>query len=91
MSVITVFLSALFFTLVGMAYVKGYDIVKKHSPEHIAHFYLLLTALRFLLIGMAVVFYAFVVSKSREETLDFAVMFLGMYAVMMVITLILKH
>ena len=27
-------LSALFFLLLGMAYVKGYDIVKRHSPDH---------------------------------------------------------
>ena len=32
MTPVSVFLSVLFFTLLGMAYVKGYDAVKRRSP-----------------------------------------------------------
>jgi len=90
MSVLAISFSALFFTLLGMTYIKGYDFVKAHSPERLPQFYLIMAAIRFLLIATVVAIYAVLLSN-HTATLHFAVMFLGMYVVMMVITLILKH
>lgn len=90
MTLTAVILSALFFLLLGTMYVKGYDIVKKHSPEHLVHFYIILATIRFILVASVVGVYAFT-SPDRTDTIHFAMMFLGMYVAMMVITLILKH
>lgn len=91
MSLLTIFLSLLFFTLLGIAYVKGYDFVKARSPEHLPHFYLILATVRIVLVATVVAFYVVILSQNRQDSIHFAVMFLAMYAVMMVTTLILKH
>lgn len=90
MSVLTVFLSALFFVVLGFAYVKGLGFVKRRSPEHMVHFYLILATIRMLLVATIVIMYL-LLSDSRDDSIRFAAMFLGMYVVMMVVTLILKH
>lgn len=90
MSLPTVLLSALFFTLLGTAYVKGYDMVKKRSAQHLPYYYLTMAAIRFVLVATTVAIYA-VLSEDHRETVHFAALFLVMYAVMMVITLTLKH
>lgn len=90
MSLYTVFFSALFFTLLGAAYVKGYTFVKKHAPDRLAQFYFVMAAIRMLLVATVVAVYV-ILSPDRQNSIHFAAMFLGMYAVMMVITLILKH
>ena len=83
-------LAALLITMLGVAYVKGYDYVKKHSPEHLVHFYLIMATVRMLLIGTAVVLYV-LFADSREEAVRFALTILIMYAIMMVTTLTLRH
>lgn len=88
--ILEVFLSALFFTLLGMAYVKGYDFVKSRSPEHLPHFYLIMATVRMLLVATIVVLYV-IASGNRERTFRFAIMFLIMYVCMMVVTLKLRH
>lgn len=90
MSLLTIFLSALFFTLLGVVYVKGYDFVESRSPERLPQFYLILATIRMLLVATIVAIYV-ILSPNRLNSVHFAVMFLGMYAVMMIITLILKH
>lgn len=90
MSLLTIFLSALFFTLLGVVYVKGYDFVKSRSPERLPHFYLILATIRMLLVATVVAIYV-MLSPNRQDSVHFAAMFIGMYAVMMIITLILKH
>ena len=87
---IAIFFSALLITLLGVAYVKGYDYVKKRSPENLVHFYLIMATVRMLLIGTAVVLYV-IFADSREEAVRFALTILIMYAIMMVITLTLRH
>ncbi len=77
-------------TVLGVAYVKGYDIVKKHSPEHLVHFYLIMATVRMLLIGTAVALYVLLAS-SREESIRFALITIIMYIVMMIVTLTLRH
>jgi cytochrome c biogenesis factor len=85
-----IILSALFFTLLGVAYVKGYDLVKRHSPDHLAHFYLVMTLTRMLLVATVVGLYVFF-TENREDAIRFAIIFLIMYAIMMVVTLKLRH
>ena len=83
-------LSILFFTLLGMAYVKGYDLVKRHSPEHLVHFYLIMATIRMLLVATIVGLYVFF-TENREDAIRFAAIILIMYAIMMVVTLKLRH
>jgi hypothetical protein len=83
-------LSILFFTLLGVAYVKGYDLVKKHSPDHLAHFYLIMATIRMLLVATVVGLYVFF-TENREDAIHFAIIFIIMYAITMVITLLMRH
>ena len=87
---IEIFSLALLMTLLGAAYVKGYDLVKKKSPEHLPHFYLIMATIRMLLVLTVVGIYA-LFSDSREDTIRFALIGIGLYVVMMVITLSLRH
>ena len=84
------FLSALLIMLLGVAYVKGYDMVKRHSAEHLVHFYLLMAAIRMLLVVTAVAIYV-VCASDRESATHFAASVMIMYAVMMVVTLSMRH
>lgn len=90
MSPLAIFLSVLYFTVLGMAYIKGYDFVKKHSSEHLVHFYLIMAAIRLILTASVVAIYVSL-SGNRADSIHFAAMFIGMYVVMMIVTLILKH
>lgn len=90
MSVLSVSLSALFFTLLGMAYMKGYDFVKARSRAHLPQFYLIMAVIRFLLVATIIAIYVGF-SSNYTDSVHFAAMFFGMYVVMMVITLTLKH
>jgi len=90
MDILTVFLSALFFTLLGTAYCKGYDFTAKHSHERLPQFYLIMTVIRFILIMTIIGVYA-ILSSDRTKTIEFATTFFIMYVVMMVVTLKLKH
>lgn len=82
--------AVLFFTLLGVAYVKGYDMVKRRSPGHLPHFYLLMAAIRMLLIITVVGLYVFF-TENRDEAIRFAAIILIMYAITMVVTLKLRH
>ena len=86
----TYFFAALFFTLLGVAYVKGYDLVKSRSPEHLVHFYLVMATIRMLLVVTVVGLYVFF-APNREDAIHFAVVILIMYAITMVVTLTLRH
>jgi len=87
---LAVVLAALLITLLGVAYVKGYDMVKSRSPEHLPHFYLIMATVRMLLIGTAVVLYV-LFADSREDAVRFALIILILYAAMMVTTLTMRH
>ena len=86
----TLCLAALFFIFLGVAYVKGYDIVKSRSPEHLVHFYLIMATIRMLLVATMVALYVFFASD-REDAIHFAATILVMYAITMVVTLSLRH
>ena len=83
-------LSVLFFTLLGVTYVKGYDLVKKYSPDHLAHFYLIMATIRMLLVATVVGLYVFF-TENREDAIHFAIIFIIMYAITMVVTLLMRH
>ena len=83
-------LSVLFFTLLGVTYVKGYDLVKKHSPDHLVHFYLIMATIRMLLVVTVVGLYVFF-TENREDAIHFAIIFNIMYAITMVVTLLIRH
>ena len=83
-------LSVLFFALLGVAYVKGYDFVKHHSPDHLVHFYLIMATIRMLLVLTAIGLYVFF-TANRQDAIRFVILFLIMYAITMVITLKLRH
>ena len=85
-----IILSILFFTLLGGAYVKGYDIVKRQAPDHLVHFYLIMAIIRMLLVATVVGLYVFF-TENREDAIRFAAIFIIMYAIMMVVTLKLRH
>lgn len=90
MTPVSVFLSVLFFTLLGMAYVKGYDAVKRRSPENLVQFYLIMATIRMVLVATVVALYV-VFSTDRDKAIEFAAMFIIMYAIMMVVTLTMRH
>ena len=69
---------------------KGYDFVKKRSPEHLAHFCLIMATVRMLLIGTMVALYV-LFAESHDEAVRFALITLIMYAIMMVTTLAMRH
>ena len=84
-------LSVLFFTLLGVAYVNGYDVVKRHSPDHLVHFYLIMATIRMLLVVATVVGLYVSFTENREDAIRFAAIFIIMYAITMVVTLKLRH
>ena len=90
MTLVSVFLSVLFFTLLGMAYVKGYDAVKRRSPENLVQFYLIMATIRMVLVATVVALYV-VFSTDRDKAIEFAAMFIIMYAIMMVVTIVMRH
>ena len=83
-------LAALLFLAMGVAYVKGYDMVKSRSPEHLPHFYLAMAAIRMLLVLTAVGIYV-LLAGNRDNSVTFVLTCLGMYVAMMVVTLTLRH
>ena len=85
-----IILSVLFFALIGVAYVKGYDLVKRNSPDHLVHFYLIMATIRMLLVATVVGLYVFF-TENREDAIHFAAIFIIMYAITMVVTLKLRH
>ena len=87
---IEIFLSALLITLLGVAYVKGYDLVKEKSPDHLPQFYLVMTTIRMLLLLTVVASYV-LLTDSREDAIRFALIFFGMYVAMMIVTLSMRH
>lgn len=85
-----IILSAIFFTVLGVAYVKGYDAVKGKSPDRLPQFYLIMATIRMVLVLTVVGLYA-LLSDNRDDTIKFALTCVCMYTVMMVVTLWMRH
>ena len=84
------FFSALVFILMGVAYVKGYDIVKRRSPEHLVYFYQVMAIIRMLLVVTMVALCALFVSTRADVIRDVAIILI-MYVLTMVVTHTLRH
>lgn len=86
-----IILSASIFVLLGYAWVSGYDIVKVHAPENLPRFWMVLASVRLIVVSALVAVYVIFFSSGIEESKSFVLMILAMYALMMTITLILRH
>lgn len=86
-----IFIGLCLYSLLGTAWVKGYDAVKRHSPDYLPQFYLIMAVIRVVFVLTAIGVYLLFISQSHGESVAFVVMMLVMYAVMMTVTLILKH
>jgi hypothetical protein len=83
-------LSVLLFTLLGAAYVLGYDFVKKRSADYLPHFCLGMAVVRLLLastLAGIIIFF----KEDREDAITFAIIYMVMYLLTMVVTLKLRH
>ena len=87
MSLITIFLTVLAFTLMTMAYIKGRRIVENKAPENLVKFHFIMVAVRFLFAVTAVGIYS-LFSSNREEIIYFAALIVGLYLAMIIATLI---
>lgn len=90
-STLTICLCLMLFTALGTGWVKGYDIVKSRAPKQLAKFYLAYAAFRMITILLVVAVYVFLISDSLQQSKTFVIMTFIMYAVMMAVTLKLKH
>ncbi len=75
----------------GVVWVVGASVVKRHSPEHLPHFYMIIAVVRILILLTMIGGYIFLLSDSKEESKVFALFTMAMYVLMMVITLKIKH
>jgi hypothetical protein len=90
MSLLTIFLTVLFFTLLTVAYIKGRQVVEDKAPENLVKFHFIMVAARFLFAVTAVGIYL-LFADNREDTIHFAALIVGLYLAMIVATLIIKH
>lgn len=90
MNILTVLATALFFVLLGMAWVKGYDVVKRHDAALLPQFYMVLAAVRMVMVSALVLIYV-LLTDDNASIPSFAIMVLLMYATMMIVSLTLKH
>ena len=91
MSILTVSLGVTLYVILGMIWIKGASYVREHSPKHLLNFYMTLTVIRVTSILMVIGLYLVFVSKSYRESVSFVVMMLAMYALMMIVTLLIRH
>lgn len=82
--------AALLITLLGVAYVKGFDFTSRHAPDRLPQFCMLMAAIRFLLLATYFAISVYI-CESREEAFRFAIIYIIMYVVMMVATLSMRH
>ncbi|MBP5385969.1 MAG: hypothetical protein J6Y97_01135 [Prevotella sp.] len=90
MNPLAVFVTVLVFTLLTVGYVKGKRFVTEHSPDNLIKFHFIMVAVRFIFAITAVGIFA-LLSPSREDTVHFAALVLGLYLTMIVVTIIFKH
>ena len=76
--------------LLGKAHVVGFDFVKKHSVAHLPQFCLAMTVIRLVLVG-TLAGVVILLKENRDDAMQFAVIYLIMYAIMVVVSLWLRH
>ncbi len=90
MSLTTFVFLVAFFILLTLAYVKGYEWVKRNMPVKLPQYHLLMVAIRMIL-AMTVAAIYIIMSHDRVANKQFAITFVSMYLIMLVMTLTLKH
>ena len=70
---------------------KGSEVFKKPAPQHLPGFHMILTVIRMISILTVIGLYLIFISESQEETEAFVIMMLSMYALMMTVTLLIRH
>lgn len=90
-SLLTIGLCALLFIALGVAWVVGVGIVRRHWPRHLVHFYILMAAVRMVSVLTVAGVYILFISDSSAESKSFALMMMVMYVLMMLVMLIIKH
>ena len=83
-------LAVLLLALLGTTHVIGYDFVKKHSAEHLPQFCLAMTIIRLVLVG-TLAGIVILLKENREDAIQFAIIYLIMYAITVVVSLWLRH
>ena len=83
-------LAVLLLSLLGTAHVMVFDFVKKHSPAHLPQFCLAMTVIRLVLVG-TLAGIVILLKENREDAMIFAIIYLIMYAITVVISLWLRH
>ena len=83
-------LAATLYVLLGVAYVKGYDLVKARSPESVPQFYMAMAVVRMLLVLTAIGIFL-ITSDSKQASISFVLANMAMYITMMVVSLTLRH
>ena len=83
-------LAALLLSLLGTANVMGFDFVKKHSPTSLPQFCLAMTVIRLVLVG-TLAGIVILLKENREDAMMFAIIYLIMYAITVVVSLWLRH
>lgn len=78
MSILTVLLGVSLYMVLGTAWIKGAGYVKKHSPEHLPNFHMILTIIRVISILTVIGLYLIFVSESQQESVSFVIMMLAM-------------
>ena len=77
-------------TLLGVAYVRLYDIVKARQPEALPRFYLIMTVIRMILVVSLAGVYI-LIAADRQDVVRFVAVYMVMYTAMMVVTLSMRH
>lgn len=90
-SIPAIITGACLYGFLGLAWVMGYNVVKRHSPDFLPRFYMMMAVIRFVLILTTIGVYIFFFAQSHAQVVSFVAMMMVMYAIMMVVTLILKH
>ena len=83
-------LAALLFIVIGATYVAGFDQVSRRSPAHLPQFCLLMTVVRLLLL-ITFAATAILLMDDRSQSFRFVIIYIIMYAIMMAVTLTLRH
>lgn len=91
MGLLTILGTLLLFLCMGFGYCKGWDYVKKTSPDHLVHYYLVMAFVRFAIVAVLVLAYIKLSGEPRAVLIQYSLMTFAMYVLMMIVTMRLRH
>ena len=77
MSILPVIFGVSFYSALAFVWVKGVRYLKKHAPQHLPGFHMILTVIRMISILTVIGLYLIFISESQEETEAFVIMMLS--------------